>query len=214
LEIYRATEAVGAAAGFKGADHPVITAGFIVNSGAPEVDGGAAQAVVGLGPYRVLADAHCIVNRHAAAITTVTSIPIRAAGSRAQASLGRESTALSLPKDIEGVALRTVVGIVNAHYYCAAPARVAYQLLGAAAIDTLESKIHRIGRHRRRAFEAAKLRGLAEQIAEGRTVTADFHLGRSVDDDFDSASAFGTAATGKICSSFHGLGMGRPGQKS
>jgi hypothetical protein len=120
----------------------------------------------------------------------------------------------ALPKDIEGIALRAVVGIVDAHDHGAAPPRVAHQLLGAAPVYALEAEIDQIARHGGRAFEAAPLRGLAKQVAQQRTVAADLDFGGSVHNHFDGASALRAATAGKICSSLYGLGVHRPAQET
>ena len=181
---------------------------MIVNGGAAEIDGGSAQAIIGLGAHRVLADANGIIDRHAA--IAAVAVPVRAG---AAISPGADSRRLALPEDVEGVAFRAVIGIVNADHSGAAAARVAYQFLGAAAVHALEAEIRGIGRHGRVTFKAAPLRRLTEHVAKESAIAADFHFGRSVHHHFDGAFAFRAAATGKICSSLYGLGVGNPAQK-
>src|ERR1035438_3904196 len=185
IEVHRAGELVAAfrhvpvTEDLDGADDPVIAAGIVVDAGVQEFHSTPAEAVSRLVAHRILADADCLLDGEAAG---------RGIGKAVRTAIG------AAPDEVEGIAFGSVPGIFNADDGDAAVARIADQLLPAAAIDALKAELGGVAGQGRAALEAAPLRGLARNISDDSLIAADIDLGDSVNHHFDGAlAAIGTA---------------------
>jgi hypothetical protein len=104
--------------------------------------------------------------------------------------------------------------IVDADHGGTAVARIANQLLAAAAIDSGEAKIDRIAGHFDVANEAAPLRGLTGEVAKSGMVASNFDFGGAVDDNFNGAFPAISAAASDIGPAVEGLSSERAGKSS
>jgi hypothetical protein len=76
-------------------------------------------------------------------------------------------------------------------------ARVAHQLLPAAPVDSLKTKVARIGRQRLIAIQADPARGRAGNRSQAALVASDLHFRRSIHHHFERTLAI-AAATANI----------------
>jgi hypothetical protein len=116
----------------------------------------------------------------------VKRIPVAVKPRTISAALdGRRRRRCVAPKDVEGVTLRAILRIVNANDRRAAAARVASQLLAAAAVDARESKVGGIRRQRPGAFKSPPLRLCSPQVPKSCGAAANFYLGGPVNHYFN-----------------------------
>ena len=225
-EVHRTGElekiAAAAATDLNGSDHPVVTAGVVVNRGSAENDVGPPEAVESLLTDAILANADGLLGREPArraipVMVTVTRKTIAVTREAIPATLkatpvtgndipaaGKSVSGLALwrgalavvagagacPDQVEGVAFRAAVPILNPHHGSAAIARIPDQILRAPAVDSLEPEVRRIIRHPAGTFEAAPLRRLAGDSPQDGTVAANFHFGDGIHDNLNGALAF------------------------
>lgn len=103
----------------------------------------------------------------------------------------RRSTLIrSVPRDFEAIYGSTVLRILDSNYGRAAIARIANQLLPAAAGERAKMKIRRTGRQGSCALKPPPLWRRASEIPHHGFVPAHFDFGDSVDPNFNRASAF------------------------
>jgi hypothetical protein len=160
-------------------EHPIVASGVIVHGGAPEIDTGSSQTPASFVFDPILAGSNGLIGGETAilTITAVTIIVARRRAVRAAILLLRrrsETAAILLrrrsapiltgviaaattPENVEGVALRAIVAVLDSDHRGSAIARIANQLLAAPAIDAGKAKFARIGGHGRIAFKAAPL---------------------------------------------------------
>ena len=172
-------------------DDPIVAAGVVVDAGIEELHPAAAETVTRLGADRILADADCLFHGEATGRTVGYAL-----GTASGKSTGaRTGIGEAAPRNVKGVAFGSALGIFDADHGGTAVARIADQVLPAAAIDALKAEIARVARQGTAALEAAPLRGIARDIPEYSEIAADFDLGDSIYYHFDGALAAVTATT-------------------
>lgn len=139
-----------------------------------------------------------------AIIAVVSTIAIAAFSygrRRVVAAVLRDRRATTAPDQVERISFHTILGIVNTYDRGSAVAWIAQELLLASAVDSLETKLSRIGRHGRGALESSPLGRLPHQVFERGGIPANLHLRRAVDNHFKRAFALiRVAAAGNRCS--------------
>ena len=215
------------------AHHPVVSPGIVIHGKPPHPDDLTAEADIGLGCDGILADLYGLFRGKSITAAIAITVTVTAEGWRrpalvakgliTSAVLGERSTILRSrptiisPKNVECVALGAALRIGNLNDGRAAIARIAYQVLTAAAIHARETKIGRIRRKRARAFKATPLGHLTVDVTQSRRVPADFDLGPSIHHDLDGAlPVVRTASANHIRSSLQALlriGRSRHGNK-
>ena len=110
----------------------------------------------------------------------------------------RRRTAIAAPREIEGVSFRAALRILNSNDGGPSVLRPANQFLAAAPVHAYEPEVWGIARYATTsALEATPLRRLAGQIPKDCITSANLHLGRPINDNFDGAfSTVGTTARG------------------
>src|SRR5262249_50205447 len=102
-----------------------------------------------------------------------------------------------VPHDVECIAFRASLRVIDLHDSYAAIPRISNQILAATSIGALATGVRGVWRHDSRALETAPLRLSAVHVAQCCTVAADFDLRGAIDHHLDCAfSPAGTAATG------------------
>src|ERR1035437_9856157 len=211
VEVHRAGEAetlltIRAAEDIDHTDDPVIAAGIVVDAGIEELDAAPAEALSRLPADRILAfvdglfggeAAGCAVLGASVAVDcAVNGAADGAADSGVVAAARGTGVVATTPNEVEGVAFGSALGIFNVDDGHSAVARIADQLLPAAAIDACKAKLGRADGQRSAALEAAPLRRAARDIPDGSLVAADLDIRDPVDYHFDGALTAVAAATG------------------
>jgi hypothetical protein len=207
IEIDRARETVCfipviAAPDVQHAHHPVVAAGVIIQGRRSKRNVSGMEPVEGLLLNSLLADPNRLVAGKPLTFPLVPAIV------HSTPALSIEITAVSAaaPGEIEGVAFRTAIGVLNSNDCGSTALRTANQFLAAAPIHACKPEVRGVTRYATGAFEPAPLRGLPGKIPECRIVSADLHLCGPVDHHFDRALApVGTATPIDLGSTLHGL---------
>src|SRR5665811_1795631 len=212
VEVHRAGESIPAIGDVPAtddvdrSDDPLIAAGIVVDAGVEELDATPAEALSRLPADRTLALVDGLFGGEAAGCAVLgASVAVDGAVDRAGdgapdsgvvAAAGGTGVVTAAPNEVEGIAFGAAIGIFNVDDGHSSVARIAEQLLAAAAIDAGKSEIGRVGGEGCAALEAAPLRRAARDIPDGSLVAADLDIRDPVDYHFDGALAAIAAATG------------------
>ena len=189
FEVDRAREIVSlvtiiAAADVKHACHPVLAAGVVIQSRPSKRNVSDMETIKGLLLNSILADPNSLFGGKPLASPLVPA----AVHSTATLNIGITAIAAA-PREIEGVASSPALGILNSNDCGSAVLRPANQLLAATPVHAGKPEVPRIGRYTAGAFEPAPLRSLPREIPECCITSANLHLCRPVNHNFNRALA-------------------------
>src|SRR5579872_1742065 len=190
---------LGSAPHLEDTDHPIAAARSVVNVDAAKIDVTCVE-LVGRTIANRLATASdgalgC-VDREVTAIAAVT-IPAVALTSVAIARprtwrrwrRRRRQRLMPAPDQVESVAFRSTLRILDVNHGDAAAAGVANERLTSTSIDAFESKGRRICRHEPVALEPPEIRPLSGKCSNGRHVAAYFDFRDGIDNHLDRTLA-------------------------
>lgn len=184
IEVYRTGKIVDfsarAAVKIQAARNPILTAGIVIGSCVEEVNvSHSTKPLHRLSTHFLLANAYrFLLGETMAVLAIVGSIPaiatvlivaviyaiaVRIVVAINRAIAGYRSLIISarIPQDVEGIAFRAVVSILNLHHGYSAILRIADESLPPAAINPLKSEVRGVWRHWGVAFKTPPLRRLS-----------------------------------------------------